>query len=141
MRIRIFKKALLHTTTPLLRYPFVCSCLGVLSASIRFGILRKSVHTNCLPILLYASDRMAGGKWNLTPSPTLGGFRFHVLDLRWWRDENACYTQRLSSLTFNGSPADGGPQPSYLLVSHPQKIQTNTSQESASWGMESLCVW
>lgn len=24
--------------------------------------------------------------------PPLGGFRFHVLDLCWWRDENACHT-------------------------------------------------
>ena len=82
-----------------------------------------------------------GGNGTSLLLPPLGGFRFHVLDLRWWRDENACYTQRLSSLTFNGSPADGGPQPSYLLVSHPRKTQTSTSQESASWGTESLCVW
>lgn len=62
-------------TTPLLYHPFVCARLDVFSPSIRFGVLLKSVHTNCLPILLHALDRMVRGKWNLTPSPTPGGIQ------------------------------------------------------------------
>lgn len=133
MRIRIFKQV------ALLRHPFVCS-RAVLSASIRFGVLLKSVHTNCLPILLCAPDRMArGNSTPLPPSPTPGGFRFHVLDLCWWQDEHACSTSQPSSFMFNGCPADG--EPSYLLESHPRKTQTSRSQESASWSWEPLCVW
>lgn len=79
-------------TTPLLRHPFVRSHMGVLSASIRFGVLLKSVHTNCLPILLRAPDRMVGGNRTSRLLPPLGEFRFRVLDLCWWQDENACYT-------------------------------------------------
>lgn len=61
MRIRIFKQVALF------RHPFVCS-RDELSASIRFGVLLKSVHTNCLPILLCAPDRMARGQQHPTPA-------------------------------------------------------------------------
>lgn len=65
-----------------------------------------------------------GGNGTSVLLPPLGGFRFRVLDLRWWRNENACYTQRLSSLTFNGSPADGGTS-AILFVSKPPTEDSN----------------
>lgn len=83
MRIRIFKQGWLHMASPLL-HPSVCSHMGVLSASIRFGVFIKSIHTNCLSILLHALGRKLGAEENLALSPTSGGFSFHMLDLCWW---------------------------------------------------------
>ena len=83
MRIRIRKQAWIHMASPLL-HPFVYSHKGVLSASIRFGAWIKSIHTNCLSILLCALGRMLRAEENLAASPTPGGFRFYVLDLCWW---------------------------------------------------------
>ena len=34
----------------------------------------------------------SGGNGTSLLLPPLEGFRFHVLDLRWWQDENTCYT-------------------------------------------------
>lgn len=50
---------------------------------------------------------------------------------------------KFTSFVFTGCPADGEPQPSSLLQSHPQQTdrQTSRSQESASLGLGvSLCV-
>lgn len=58
--------------SPLL-HPFVCSHMGVLLASIRFGVLIKSIHINCLSILPHALGRMLRAEEDLALSPTSGG--------------------------------------------------------------------
>lgn len=128
-------------TTPLLRHPFVCSHLVCFQHQSDLVFCSNPFILIVCPYCCVLRIEWSGGNGTSLLPPPLGGFRFRVLDLRWWRDENACYAQQLSSLTFNGSPADGEPQPSYLLESHPRKTQTSRSQESASWGWEFLCVW
>lgn len=80
MRIRIFKQALLHMTTPLLRHPFVCSHLVCFQHQSDLVFCSNPFILIVCPYCCVLRIEWSGGNGTSLLPPPLGGFRFRVLD-------------------------------------------------------------